>query len=110
MALSSQPGVARRWQSTFFSVQTIDMRISALREGLVELLSACIAGGVFDHVRVFHDLTERPQDGLADVRIAMYRHIQRLSHGYFERRPTGKILIRFISDFFKPLAVLFTLH
>ena len=42
---------------------------------------------------------ERAAQGvLADVRGRMYQHLQRLSQGYFDRRPTGKILIRFIGD------------
>ncbi len=35
---------------------------------------------------------------LADVRSNMYAHLQTLSQGYFDRRPSGKILIRFVGD------------
>jgi ATP-binding cassette subfamily B protein len=38
------------------------------------------------------------QNVLADVRGRMYRHLQGLSLGYFDRRPTGKILVRFVGD------------
>jgi ABC-type multidrug transport system fused ATPase/permease subunit len=42
---------------------------------------------------------ERMAQGvLADVRGRMYRHLQALSQGYFDRRPTAKILIRFVGD------------
>ena len=42
---------------------------------------------------------ERMAQGvLADVRGRMYRHLQGLSQGYFDRRPTAKILIRFVGD------------
>ena len=35
---------------------------------------------------------------VADLRGRMYGHLQQLSQGYFDRRPTGKILIRFVGD------------
>lgn len=38
------------------------------------------------------------QGVLAEIRGQMYAHVQRLSLGYFDRRPAGRVLIRFISD------------
>lgn len=35
---------------------------------------------------------------LADARFSMYAHLQKLSGGYFDHRPGGKILVRFIGD------------
>src|SRR5262245_56748393 len=35
---------------------------------------------------------------LAGLRRAMCQHLVRLSYGYFERRPEGKIMVRFIGD------------
>jgi len=35
---------------------------------------------------------------LADIRLRMYEHTQHLSIGFFDRRPVGKIIIRFIGD------------
>ena len=42
---------------------------------------------------------ERAAQGfLAHVRGRMYEHLQRLSQGYFDRRPVGKVLVRFVGD------------
>jgi ABC-type multidrug transport system fused ATPase/permease subunit len=38
------------------------------------------------------------QGVLADLRGEMYTHLQSLSQGYFDRRPSGRILIRFVGD------------
>ena len=38
------------------------------------------------------------QGVLAEMRGRMYTHVQRLSLGYFDRRPAGRVLIRFIGD------------
>lgn len=35
---------------------------------------------------------------LRDLRSDLYAHLQTLSYGYFERRPLGKLLIRFVGD------------
>ncbi|MCG8404710.1 MAG: ABC transporter ATP-binding protein/permease [Phycisphaerales bacterium] len=38
------------------------------------------------------------QEVIADVRSQMYRKVQELSAGYFDRRPSGKIIVRFVGD------------
>lgn len=38
------------------------------------------------------------QNVLAEVRDQMYRKVQQLSAGYFDRRPSGKVIVRFIGD------------
>ncbi len=42
---------------------------------------------------------ERAAQGfLAHVRNRMYEHLQRLGQGYFDRRPVGRVLVRFVGD------------
>ncbi|MBI3834849.1 MAG: ABC transporter ATP-binding protein/permease [Planctomycetes bacterium] len=38
------------------------------------------------------------QGVLADLRSQMYEHLQTLPQGFFDRRPAGRVLIRFIGD------------
>jgi len=33
-----------------------------------------------------------------DLRYALFRHMQRLSHSFFDRNPSGAIVSRFVSD------------
>jgi len=44
-------------------------------------------------------LGERLAQGvLADVRTRMYAHLQGLAQGYYDRRPAGRIVVRFVGD------------
>jgi len=38
------------------------------------------------------------QSVIADVRIAMFEHLQRLPLGYFDRRAVGNVVVRFVGD------------
>ncbi len=92
-----------RWIVHRLSIDTVgtDMSQDVFR-GAVWTFAAIVAGlallrGVFRWQQGMRG--ERlAQRVVADLRVRMFGHLQELSQGYFDRRPTGKILIRFVGD------------
>lgn len=78
--------------------------------GLVPLLVLFVAFAVLEFVMKglqTYTLDRAGQDALVDLRLGIFRHLQRLSSRYYDRTPTGRLIGRVTTDV-EALAELFS--
>ena len=69
--------------------------------GLVPLLVLFVAFAVLEFIMKglqTYTLDRAGQDALVDLRLGIFRHLQRLSSRYYDRTPTGRLIGRVTTD------------
>jgi len=87
-----------------------DFVASGETTGLVSLLVIFVVFAVLEFIMKglqTYTLDRAGQDALVDLRLAIFRHLQRLSSRYYDRTPTGRLIGRVTTDV-EALAELFS--
>lgn len=89
------------FDSTDFNTLTPDQANEAKQSGLLRLVGALVAifvaGSLIQGV-MFFIMSWTGQHALREIRVGVFRHVHRLSLGYYAENESGDIMSRFTSD------------
>jgi ATP-binding cassette, subfamily B, multidrug efflux pump len=94
--LFPRPG-AVCWFATVPPDATLDMKVAGLLTMVLTLVGLFILGSVLGGL-MFYTMTWAGQNALRQIRVDVFRHLHRLSLGYYAENEAGNIMSRFTSD------------
>ncbi len=94
--LFPRPG-AVCWFATVDPNATVEMKVAGLLTMVLSLVGLFVLGSVIGGL-MFYTMTWAGQNALRQIRVDVFRHLHRLSLGYYAENEAGNLMSRFTSD------------
>jgi ATP-binding cassette subfamily B multidrug efflux pump len=85
------------WYATVGANASVDTKLAGLLSITLTLVALYVVGSVLNGL-TFYSMTWSGQHVLRQIRVEVFRHIHRLSLGYYAENEAGNVMSRFTSD------------